>query len=88
MPAAPAVVKIEGVHKGPCRNDGQTVSDIVPAREDTPPELVTDAQPRIEQSGSNEDVDDDPDLSMRAGLIVNGVSLQREIAALNDDVPS
>ncbi|KAI9446168.1 hypothetical protein H4582DRAFT_1904053 [Lactarius indigo] len=71
VPVAPAVIKIEEVHKDPCRSDdGRTELDVVPAREDTPPELVTDVQ-----SGSKdaeESSGDDPDLSMRAGLIVNG----------------
>ncbi|KAI9459437.1 hypothetical protein BJY52DRAFT_1148908 [Lactarius psammicola] len=81
VPAAPAVVRIEDVHKVLCqRNDGRTESDVVPEKDDTPPELVTDAQPGVERARSNEDVygtakefsGDDPDLSMRAGLIVNG----------------
>ncbi len=53
---------------------------------DIQPEQVTVAQPVGEQAGSNEDVDgtreivnaepisDDP-LNMRAGLVVNGVSI-------------
>jgi hypothetical protein len=70
-PAAPAAVKTED----PCRHSG--------GRED-------------EQSGSNEGAndtekesggdDDDPDLSMRAGLVVNGVRVQHQMVALNDDV--
>ena len=71
-------------------------NDLVPVKEETPPELVTDVQPEVEQAGSNEDVEgtpkeldgDDPDLSIRAGLTVDGVSLQRDTVALNDDVPS
>jgi hypothetical protein len=81
VPATSAVVKDEDVHK-----------DLVSARDDTPPELLADAQPEVEQAGSNEDTEeangDDPDLSIRAGLIVNGVSVQREIVALNDVAPS
>ncbi|KAH9020446.1 hypothetical protein EDB85DRAFT_2095013 [Lactarius pseudohatsudake] len=71
VPAALAVVKTEEVHKDLCRsNDSRTELDAVLAREDTPPELVTNAQ-----SGSKDAKElsgDDPDLSMRAGLIVNG----------------
>jgi hypothetical protein len=81
VPVAPAVSKTE-------HSNGQTESDVALAREETPPEVA--------QSGSNEDAngtakdlsgdDDDPDLSMRAGLVVNGVSILREMITLNDDV--
>lgn len=61
--ATTAVVKNEDTHK-----------DLVPVREDSPPESVVDAA-----SGSHEDAkelnEDDPDLNIQAGLIVNGVSL-------------
>jgi hypothetical protein len=72
-------------------------ADIVPA---VPAAVKTEDACRSsggkedEQSGSNEDArestgdDDDPDLSMRAGLIVNRVSTHSLMAALNDDVPS
>ena len=75
-PAAPAVVNTEGSKELSRGNNGRTVSNAAPARDETPPGAV--------QLGSNEDAsgtakelsgdDDDPDLSMRAGLIVNGVS--------------
>ena len=95
--AAPPVVKNGDAHKDlHPRDDRQTESGVVVAKEDAPPELITDAQPGLQRAGSNDNVDstakelsgDDPDLSMRAGLIVNGVSLHPEIVAFNDVVPS
>ena len=84
--AVPAVSKTEHITKE--HSNGQTESDVVPAREETPPE-VAQSGTHADANGTAKDSsgdDDDPDLSMRAGLVVNGVSIQCEMIALNNDV--
>ena len=80
VPAAPTVLQTEDVSM---HNVGQTGSSAVPARDEMGDEQDVNGTAK-ESSGD----DDDPDLNMRAGLIVNGVRIQRQTVAFNDDVPS
>ena len=80
VPAAPTILQTEDVSM---HNVGQTGSSVVSARGETGDEQDMNGTAK-ESSGD----DDDPDLNMRAGLIVNGVRIQRQTVAFNDDVPS
>jgi len=78
-PAAPAIAKTEDDHNG-------LAWAVSPARKETSPDLVADAQAiSNERSGAaKESSGDNPDSSMPAGIIVNGVSHLCEIVAHND----